>query len=349
MKDNGQFDYCYNPHLQNSKKEYNELRHAGTVFAMTQVYELTKDPALLASIENGMKWMVEHTKGPENTEWEKAPWAALFDEQLKVAKLGGSGLALLAFSRHALATGDRSHLPLMYGYARFIESMILPDGNVKMRYYANPANEDKNEKDVLYYPGEAFFGLTTLHALDHNPHWIDLASKGIDYIADVRDAKLTDSQVPHDHWLTYAIDVVHQFKPKANQVEHGWRIFKAMDEKFTPDNKDPDLIGGYYKDPSSVAAACRLEGTAALYRLAKQLGDKERMDRFYDVLLKGATYLMRNQINETSGMFFAEPKKALGGFMFGYTNPEIQIDYVQHSISALIATLAIEEERGGQK
>jgi hypothetical protein len=346
LKENGQFDYLYNPQLQSSAHSYNELRHAGTIFALTQVYALTQDPEVMATIDGAMKWVVEHTKGPDNTEWQGSPWAAFFDEHLKLAKLGGAGLALLAFSRHAAITGRRDHLPMMEGYARFIESLAQPDGNMKMRYYPNPADEDKAEKDVLYYPGESFFGLLALHALDHNPKWVEIASKGIDYIADVRDAKLADAAVPFDHWLCYAIEEVHKVKPKDSQVKHGWRIFKAMNERFNAESSDPDVVGGYYKTPNSVGAACPLEGTAALYRLAKQLNDRERMDEFWSVLRKGATYLMRNQYNDVNTMFFAEPKKALGGFMMSYASPEIQIDYVQHTLSALIATLAIGEERG---
>jgi hypothetical protein len=343
----GKFDYLYNPQLAASSKSYNELRHAGAVFAMMQVYEITEDPDLLAAAERAMGWLRDHTRGPNPADAVKGDWQALFDERLQVAKLGGAGLSLLAFGTHARVTGDRQNLPLMTGYARFIEHMMKPDGDVEMRYYFKHEDREKEEKDVLYYPGEAFFGLATLHQLDNEARWIDVASRGIDYIADVRDGKLSDAQIPHDHWLCYAINEVHKFKPKTNQVNHGWRIFNAMNSRFNETHKDPDYVGGYYKEPSSVSTSCRIEGTGALYRLARQLGDEARMAQFRGVMAKGAQFLMRTQYNDLNTMFFHEPKKALGGFMMSYWSPEIEIDYVQHTISALIAAREIALEQAG--
>jgi hypothetical protein len=348
MKEDGAFDYLYLPHQHTSSTSYNELRHGGTIYAMTQIYDVTKDPKLLAAIERGLGWLREHTRGPNAQDRDNVPWLALYDRHFRYAKLGGAGLSLLAFGRHAIVTGDRQNLPLMNGLAKFIETMIEPNGDVRMRHYPDPEDADKEDKDVLYYPGEAFYGLATLHALDNNLRWIELAAKGIDYIADVRDAKLADSQIPPDHWIAYAINEVHKYKPKANHVAHGWRIFNNMDAKFIDEGKDEDYVGSYQKDTGSVAAACRLEATGALYRLAQQLGDQERMDRFYAVLLKGSTYLMRNQFNEINTMFFADPLKPRGGIMFSFSNPEIQIDFVQHAVSALHQTRAIRLEREGK-
>lgn len=348
VKEDGEFNYLYYPQTHRYSKSYNELRHAGTTFAMMQIYEITKDPEMLAAAKRALGWLQKHSRGPNDEDAKKMDWQALFDPKMEYAKLGGAGLSLLAFSWYTKATGDRQYLPLMEGYAKFIDYLMQPNGDVRMRYYLAAADQDKKDKPVLYYPGEAFFGLATLHAIDNNPHWIDVASKGIDYIADVRDAKIDDAQIPHDHWLGYAINEVHKFKPKANQVAHAQRIFKAMDAKFNDSGKDETLIGGYYRNPSSVATACRLEATGALYRLAQQLNDAKQRERYFEVLQKGAAFLMRNQYDDVNTMFFTHPKAAFGGYMFSYWSPEIQIDYVQHSVSALIQIYYITMERAGQ-
>ncbi|MDP8222367.1 MAG: hypothetical protein P9L99_03335 [Candidatus Lernaella stagnicola] len=350
VKDDGSFEYMYYPQTDSLARSYNELRHAGTTFSMIQVYEINKDPELLESAKRALGWLERHTRGPDPEDSKKFDWKGLNNNKFQYAKLGGSGLSMLAFGWYTRATGDMQYLPLMQGYARFADYMMKPDGDVRMRYYYAPKDKDKKVKPVLYYPGEAFFGLATLYSIDGNKRWIDVGAKGVDFIADVRDKKKPDSGIPHDHWLAYAINRIHEVKPQQNHVDHAWRIFAAMDARFNRDNKDPDFNGGYYTSRtmlSSVSAACRLEATGALYRLAERLGDKAKTDEFFDVLQLGSSFLMRLQYNDINTMFFENPQKPQGGIGFGFWTPDIQIDYVQHSVSALIETYRITRERAG--
>lgn len=350
VREDGSFEYLYHPETNNWPDDYNELRHAGTAFAMMEIYEITRDPELLAATQRTLEWLKRHTRGPDQQDSQTAAWRALNNEKFQYAKLGGSGLALLAFGWYTKVTGDRQYLELMQDYGRFIQSMMEENGDVRMRYYYAPEDKNKPVTPVLYYPGEAFFGLTTLYELDADPRWIATAAKGIDFIVDRRDVDKPDRDLPHDHWMAYAINGVYRVHPKESHAQHAWRIFRAMNAQFHDTHRDPDFIGGYYRSPGSVQTACRMEAMGALYRLAEQRGEEQRMARFFDVMRKGASFLMRMQYNDTNSMFFSDPEKPHGGFMLGYGNPEIQIDFVQHSISALILTykILLEREANGQ-
>jgi len=345
VREDGSFEYLYHPETNHWPDDYNELRHAGTAFAMMQIYDLTRDPELLAATRRALDWLKRHTRGPDRRDSQTYDWQALNNEKFQYAKLGGSGLSLLAFGWYTKVTGDRQYLEMMQGYGRFIEYMMAENGDVRMRYYYAPEDKDKEVQPVLYYPGEAFFGLTTLHELDGDPRWIATASKGIDFIVDQRDAEKPDDDLPHDHWMAYAINGVYRVHPKESHAQHAWRLFRAMNAQFHDTHRDPDLVGGYYRSPGSVQTACRMEAMGALYRLAEQRGEEKRMARFFEVLSKGASFLMRTQYNDVNTMFFADPGKPRGGFMLNYTSPEIQIDFVQHSVSALILTYRILLER----
>jgi hypothetical protein len=351
VKDDGSFDYRYYPQTDSSSRDYNELRHAGTAFSMMQIYEITGDSELLEAVKRALGWLAKHTRGPDANDRKKYDWQGLNNIGFDYAKLGGSGLSLLAFGWYTRATGDLQYLPLMQGYGRFVDYMMLDNGDVRHRYYYAEKDKDKPVKPVLYYPGEAFFGLATLYTLDGDMKWIDVASKGIDFIADVRDKAKPDSRLPHDHWMAYAINNVHKVKPKESQVLHAWRLFHSMDEKFNREHPDPDYNGGYYTNPkmlTSVSTGCRLEATTSFCRLAERLGDKERMDKYFEVLQLGASFLMRLQYNDVNTMFFKNPDKPKGALMLSFWSPEIQIDFPQHSVSSLVETYLITKERAGE-
>ncbi len=334
----GKFEYLYFPQTSKVSRSYNELRHAGTVFSMMQIYEVNQDPELLEAAKRALGYLQRMSQGPDENDSKKYDWLAITHPEGKYAKLGGSGLALLAFAKYTQVTGDRQYMDLMRAFGRFVEYMVQPNGDVQMRYYHRPQDKDKVTKPVLYYPGEAFFGLAELYKLDdNNPRWQKVAERGIDFIADVRDKDRTPANVEHDHWMMYAINEWYRVKPKENHLMQMRKVTDAMMSKFIFRSEYPDYVGGYMKTPRTTQSACRLEGTAAVYKLAEYNGDTAQMDRLYKALVPGATFLMRNQYNEINTMFFNNPEKVIGGYQADYWNPEIQIDYVQHSTSALIA------------
>ncbi|MCC6157957.1 MAG: hypothetical protein IT350_07875 [Deltaproteobacteria bacterium] len=336
VDDKGKFDYNYDPARDKSATSYNLLRHAGTTFSMMQIYELNKDPEILEAVKRALGYLQTVSMGPDANDAKKHDWKAITQPGILEAKLGGCGLALLAFGNYTRVTGDKSHLDLMQAYARFIEFMQKPDGDMVQRYYHKPEDKNKTYQPVLYYPGEAFFGLMTLHAIDGNPRWLDVAAKGIDFIADVRDGAKPTEKLEHDHWLLYAINEVDKLRPAANRTAHADRVMQAMFDKFILEDEHPDFVGGFYKKPKTTPVACRIEAMGAQYQMSLRRNDPAMTARILSAVKLGSTFLMRNQYTDVNTIFFENPARAMGGYQTGYWNPEIQIDYVQHSTSALI-------------
>lgn len=345
VKEDGEFEYRYYPQTDSFSKSYNLLRHAGTTFAMAQIYALNKDPELLESIQRALGFLVRTSKGPDAADAEKYDWKAVVNEKGQFAKLGGCGLALLAFGTYTQNTGDQQYLPLMQAYARFIEYMQKDNGHMRQRYWYRPKDKGRYTKPVLYYPGEAFFGLSKLYALDGDMRWMKVVEKGIDYIADVRDAKTATEKLEHDHWMMYAINEMNKVKVKENHTGHAGRVVEAMLGRFNFKSKHIDFIGGTFQRPSTTPAACRLEGKAAQYEMAVRMGDRELAEKIYIPLELGAGFLMRNQYNPTNTIFFKNPQKPIGSYMASYWKADTQIDYTQHATSALIAIREIMLER----
>ncbi len=349
VREDGSFVYLYYPQTSHASKSYNELRHAGTTFAMCQIYEITKDPALLAAIKRALAYLDKTSLGPDPADAGRVDFRAVAEPQRLYSKLGGTGLALLAFGKYTEVTGDQQYLELMRAYGRFIEFMQESNGDMRMRYWRSAGEKERDVEDVLYYPGEAFFGLAKLYGLDgRNERWKKVAIKGIDFIVNTRDANLPTNKLEPDHWLMYAINEWYRVQPQSNHLAHAKRLVDGMLANFNARPKYPDFAGGFSERPQTTPTACRLEGLAAIYRLAEHIGDAEEMKRIYDVLGLGASFLMRNQYNSVNTMFFQNPEKAIGGYMMSYWAPEIQIDFVQHSTSALIGIREVLMKRAQQ-
>ena len=103
----GRFDYTYYADVNRSVKDYNALRHAGTIFSMTEYYHVFKDKSILPAIKRAMSYMVKFfVPGIEDSNT-----LCLLDRG--VIKLGGNGLAILAISKYIEATNDTSYIPFL--------------------------------------------------------------------------------------------------------------------------------------------------------------------------------------------------------------------------------------------
>ncbi|MCA1785085.1 MAG: hypothetical protein LC657_03780, partial [Desulfobacteraceae bacterium] len=57
MNNKGRFIYEFHPSKNTKGPRYNMLRHAGTVYAMLEVFALTKDPGILTSAQKGLQYL----------------------------------------------------------------------------------------------------------------------------------------------------------------------------------------------------------------------------------------------------------------------------------------------------
>lgn len=336
----GKFGYRYYPQRDLDSSSYNPLRHAGAVWALWRVYELTKSESVRWAAEAGTRWMLDQMDGP--TEADRAAGAdflALADKDGGEAKTGAAGIALLALTTHARVTGDRSHLDVMRALARFIRFSVGPDGKLTEKYFYKP--KKSKDFDYPYYPSECAAGLLALNTLDPDPMFVDVAKKLLEYQRTVRDAGKMAADIQQDQWYILAIENLPGAKLDDPLVAHAFFIGDSMVSKQNTTGATIDVIGGHAKNPSASATASRSEGTSALARIATRLGDAALAEKYRRASILAAGLQLRSQYTSDNVMFFPSPKKALGGFMESFTNPTIQIDYVQHNLCALVDTLAL--------
>ncbi|MBZ0271182.1 hypothetical protein K8I61_04045 [bacterium] len=335
-KRTGRFNYRYYPSRNLDSAAYNHLRHAGTAYAMGEVFEITRDAAMLDAVKAALGWIEKEMDGPKPSDRAAgADFLALVEKSdgARVAKTGGAGLSIIAFAKYMEQTGDASYLPKMQALARFILFNLDENGRLSSKYYY----DDKVHQpfDSQYYPGECALGLVRLHKIDGDTRWIDAATRIAAYLRTVRDAGKTADDIIHDHWLSIAANEIYPVTKDAALLAHAFTIGDAMERGQIVETKRADMFGAFHRKPTSTATASRVEALNALARLARFAGETERAERYATAAAQAANVLLRSQYNTVNSMFFPAPEKAPGGFMGGYHDPPIQIDYVQHNISAL--------------
>ncbi|GAB4420689.1 MAG: hypothetical protein Kow002_09210 [Anaerolineales bacterium] len=338
VDENGRFVYSYFPKSNTVADDYNYLRHAGTIYAMLELYEATEDPALLDAAERAIKYLLERAEtcatpaGPEMC-------IAEYGE----AKLGGNGLFMLALTKYMRVTGSREYLPQVQSMARWVLSIQNENGEFFI-HILDLETGQRVEHISEYYPGEALFALARLYQLDGNETWMDAAEKGAIWLITVRDGEKTDDELLHDHWLLYALNEIYRFRANPILYDHAMRTAKVIIQSQHLDPKYDDWFGGYYVPPRSTPTATRSEGLYAAYQLARDFGTPEQTEEILNTLRNGVLFQLGTQFQPESVMYLADPTRSLGAFHRELTNYEIRIDYVQHNISSILGLYYIESD-----
>jgi hypothetical protein len=329
--DDGAFVYTLDPWLATqSKTAYNVVRHAGTAAALFELAAHTSDERFLKAAMRAM----EHLAG-----WfrpsDQPGLAYVLDKDGK-AKLGASGLALLALSRKLEIAPEPTDRERALQLGRQIVAMQQPDGSFDS--YLRIRGNEPTGSVSLYYPGEAMLGLARVAALGIDEGFLTAAHRGADYLIASRQGR---TKLPPDAWLIQALDVLHANDPKPSYVEHAMAISKSMlADQYGPD-APPVYVGGFGNEPiRSTRTTARVEGLAAACRLGQRVGDA-RAPGILAAMQRTVPHLLSMQYDADNSFFLDEPDAVSGGMRGGLDDAEIRIDYVQHHISAMLGLAAL--------
>ena len=338
VKEDGSFVYEYFPPTDEENPQYNMLRHAGTVYAMVELYEMTKDKALLQKIQKTISFLLGNLKSVQ-----------VKDQNVLVAidkdsiKLGGNALAILALAKYMDVVKTREYLEIVQKLARWIQLTQSPEGRFLIHKQVFSTQEISDFVSG-FYPGEAIYALTLLYKIDKNKEWLDTAQKAAQYLIEVRDGGKSTAQLDHDHWLLYGLNELYRLSPQKIYYEHALKITQAI---LSSQRKDPldDEAGSFNKPAYSTSTATRIEGLSATYQLVRDFGTKKEMEPIFDGIRLGIKFLLKNQVTKEMAKQRKWPARAVGGFQESSDIPNIRIDCVQHNVSSLLGAYRILKER----
>jgi len=329
VKENGSFVYEYFPQTGRESSQYNMLRHAGTVYAMMEVYELTGDKVLLEKIEKTVAFLLVNLR---TTQVKKQDVLVVIDQGN--IKLGANALAILALTKYMDVTKTREHLGTVRKLARWIQLIQSPQGRFLI-HKQNFATRKVSGFESNYYPGEAIYALALLYRIDQNNEWLDTAEKAAHYLIYVRDGGKSLARLSHDHWLIYGLKELYLQRPKIIYYDHALKIAEAIvsfQPKVYSDGED-NLVPA-----RSTSTATRMEGLCAAYRLVRDFGTKKEQDSILKGIHKGILFQLSSQVTQEVAEKRKWSQRSVGGFVEDWSVPAIRIDCVQHNVSSLVGT-----------
>ena len=348
--ENGKFVYRVNvnPAIQ-PKAGYNFLRHAGTIYALAgydQTYsrELTRN-ALKRATDFFKESAIDPVPGEKDllAVWSR-PEVTRSNKPLQ-AKLGGTGIGLVALLSVEKSLPGTTPLEYLRKMGNFLLYMQKKDGSYYSKYIPEKGGRDDSWTS-LYYPGEAALGLLMLYELDPSLTWLQAAAESIAYLARMRTGR---KLVEIDHWALLATaklmplyDRCQQTLPKAAFERHAVQICESILKSIPLKNDSSIRYSGFSGDGRTTPTAIRVEGLlAALSILPKNYSNLRK--QMLDAINEGLHFLLRSQIR--SGEHAGGIPRAISKLpedhpqftkSFNRRASEVRIDYVQHTLSAML-------------
>jgi len=335
----GRFVYSWLPKAGREKDDYNILRHAGTIYAMLELYEIDGGQDLLQGIRHGLTYLSEQA-----VPCGQQPKVTSCIVENGYVKLGANALAIIAMTRYEKVTKDTTWKPLVERLGRWILETQESSGRFavhKMEIDAGQVFPFRSE----YYSGEALLALLRLHAADPRIEWLHAATRSANYLVKEQSEGVRTVDAIHDHWLMYGLDELYRLQPDERYLVHMRRLAESITGSQNMTEGRGDWYGSYYKPPRSTPTATRTEGLCAAWRILDRLGNRAEADSLLPAIEAGITFQLQTWFGPESVLYLDDPARSLGGFHRSLTDYEIRIDYVQHNISAILAWHQIRQNR----
>jgi len=320
----GKFRYLYNAEDDEyDDSDYNIVRHAGTTYALLDLYEELEEEKYLTAGEAGLDYLCSFT---HMISWDK--WAINWGGKMKV---GTVSLAILGMVRYWEATENEKYNTYVENFANFIVSQQRDDGAFDGFYGKRGENR--------YYSGEAFFALALAYDMLEDRSYRRAMEDALDYYW-AEDYEYDDAA-----FIPWASSGCAKWYELTDNSKFRDFCFIMTDIQITRQNlqHELDVLGndlyGYFLGPT-VNTGVYLEGVGDAYRVAKSIYDSNRIAKYHESLKAGIEWVLTLQFRKKSQL--ACPNRAYGGFHNGFTIKDaydIRIDYNQHAISAILRIL----------
>jgi hypothetical protein len=341
VRPNGAFYYIYRPAKETyDEHAYNAIRHAGTTYALFQVYGAVRDDEILSAAEKVAAFIRDAAVDAGDGHGK-----AYVSEG--VMKLGGQALALVALLERRRVTHNTSLDPVINGLATFMLAMEVQQEPGRYHQSYDPQTRTLLlTPDSDYYPGECLLALTRLAAQFPDGPYLEAARRAAAFLIHVRDGDvITCGAIPReDHWLAMALSELYRLEPNPDYAAVAYLQAESMiRNQYTAADGVPARIGGSRaRNPINyTSTATKGEALVAVWSLAAFRDDQAAVERFAYAARRNAQFQMRVQYTRESTALFGTPNRLIGAWAMDIANTYVRIDFVQHNISQLIGVWAM--------
>ena len=304
---------------------HNDVRHCGTVWAMSLAYEICPSPELRSAIDRAAHEIVRFSVSRD----EKT---AFVHGQKGRFSFGGTALAALALMAafDVLQTDEFKTLSLKLGEG--LLSMKHSSGKGWYVHYLDGMFNPLEKEFCVYYDGEAALAFLRLYETTQDRKWLEAGKGLVDFFI----AHRKDYLGEHDHWQQYCLNAYTRLASDQQYWDYAMANLRVSADKY-----------GSIMTAAPTDLELLMNGYETLWRMrAKGLTSAEtpEADALAHRLLRRLSRIENHRFFPEIAMFMQNPGRCLGGFFSSNADFCVRIDGVQHTLGGLILLYRHAEE-----
>ncbi|MBR4531749.1 hypothetical protein IKO70_05005 [bacterium] len=315
----GRYMYTFFPSKDLEPAEDWGLRNLNAIFVLAEIAKDQKDPVKIASVKRAIDTFARFLKEGHGGKWLDWPY------QRKVHSIAGTAFLMAAMAELEVPGYEDT----MKKMVDAIISLQQPDGKLLTDFTGKYRDVDQN-----YYPGETLLMLMRYYKKTGYKPALDAVEKAYPFYQAFWNKK-ENQQGPFVPWQVRAYQEAWSATKDKRYADFVFQLTDWMLKKYKPLGSDAEPGRQGALSTQFAGTGVYSEGISAATRLAREIGDKERYEK-YSKALRGMTgYVLGLQFKDEDTYWVKRPDKVRGALSMRPDNEELRIDSTYHAISGV--------------
>ena len=315
----GRYMYTFFPSKDLEPAEDWGLRNLNAIFVLAEIAKDQKDPVKIASVKKAIDTFARFIKDGNGGKWLDWPY------QRKVHSIAGTAFLMAAMVELEVPGYEDT----MKKMVDAIISLQQPDGKLLTDFNGKHRDVDQN-----YYPGETLLMLMRYYKKTKYKPALEAVEKAYTFYQAFWNKK-ENQQGPFVPWQARAYQEAYSVTKDKRYADFVFQLMDWMLKKYRPLGSDAEPGRQGALSTQFAGTGVYSEGLSAATRLAREVGDKERYEKYSKALRGMMGYVLGLQFKDEDTYWVKRPDKVRGALSMRPDNEELRIDSTYHAISGV--------------